>query len=95
MNEKSHLSGGLFCVSRSDAADDLAGTEATRANVHDLSLAINDHMDALHIGSPAALGLAIGMADIISGHLALIADFTELTHSSPPPLQKSNGAILP
>ena len=95
MNEKSHLSGGLLFVSRSDAADDLAGTEATRANAHLLRLTVYDHMNGLDIRRPATLGLAIGMADIISGHLALIADFTELTHSSPPPLQKSSGPILP
>ena len=69
-----------FGVSRSDAADDLAGTEATRANVHDLSLSIHDYMNALHIGSPATLGLVLGMADAVTIHQTLVAHFTILTH---------------
>ena len=72
-------------VSLSDAADDLAGTEATRANVHDLSLSINDHMDALHIGSPDAPGLPVGMADEIAAHCALTAYLTKFTHFVTPP----------
>lgn len=79
----------------SDAANDLAGTEAPRAHIHGLRSAIDDDMYPLYVGRPAALGPTLRVAYQITGHDTLVADFTKLTHPSPPPLQKSNGTILP
>ena len=64
----------------SDAANNLAGTKAACANIHNLSLAVNDNMNTLYVGSPAALCPALGMADQITGHYAARTDFTKLTH---------------
>ena len=68
-----------------DAAGYLAGTEAPRANVHLSRFPVNDNMHALDVRRPAALGLAVGVADQIAGHDTLVADFTVLTHASSPP----------
>lgn len=77
----------MVLMKMSDAANDLAGTEATGANVHLLRLAIDDNAHALDVGSPTTLGLAIGMADEVTRHDTLFADFTILAHISPPPLK--------
>jgi hypothetical protein len=66
---------------RLDAARNLAGTEATGANVHFGRLAVNDDMDGLNVRRPAALGLAVGVAHQITGHDTLVADFTVFTHA--------------
>lgn len=70
---------------RSNAAGYLAGTEATGADVHLARRAVNQYSYALHIGRPGALRLAIGVADQVAGHDALIAYFTVFTHSVTPP----------
>ena len=76
----------LYLVSNvSDAANDLAGTEATGANIHLLRPAVNDDVNALDVGRPATLGLAVGVADQIAGHDTFVADFTVLTHAKSPP----------
>ena len=77
----------LYLVSNvSDAANDLARTEATGANIHLLRPAVNDDVNALDVGRPATLGLAVGVAHEVTRHDTLLADFTILTHKSPPPL---------
>jgi hypothetical protein len=63
------------------ASCDLAGTQAASADAHLLNASVNDDVHGLDIRRPAALGLAIGMADQIAGHGSFLADFTELTHS--------------
>jgi hypothetical protein len=63
------------------ASLDLAGTQAASADAHLLDAAVDDDVHGLDIRRPAALGLAIGMADQIAGHGSFLADFTELTHS--------------
>jgi hypothetical protein len=67
------------------AAVNLAGTEATRANIHLGRFPVNDDMHALDVRRPAALGLAVGVADQIAGHDTLFADFTIFSHASSPP----------
>ena len=71
--------------SGSVAAADLTGTEAPRANIHLHRSSVDDDMHALDVRRPAALGLAVGVADQIAGHDTLVADFTVLTHASSPP----------
>jgi len=65
-----------------EAALNLAGTKAASANIHLTSSAVLHNGNTLNIGRPGALGLAVGMADQITGHSALVADFAELTHAS-------------
>jgi len=67
------------------AAANLAGAEAPRANIHLCRSPVNDNMHALDVRRPAALGLAVGVADQIAGHDTLVADFTILTHANSPP----------
>ena len=64
----------------SDAANDLAGTEAPRAHIHGLRSAIDDDMYPLYVGRPAALGPTLRVAYQITGHDTLVADFTVLAH---------------
>ena len=67
------------------AAANLAGTEAPCANVHLGRSSVDDDMHTLDVRRPAALGLAVGVADQIAGHDTLVADFTVLTHANSPP----------
>jgi hypothetical protein len=68
-----------------DAAVNLAGTEAPRANAHLARFPVYDDMHALDVRRPATLGLTVGVADQIAGHDTLFADFTVFTHASSPP----------
>ena len=68
-------------LQRQLTAGNLTGTEAPGAHIHLRRLTVHDDMYGLDIRRPAALGLAIGVADQIAGHDTLIADFTELTHA--------------
>ena len=77
-----------FCTKRNSglvATVNLAGTQAPRANIHLCRFPVNDNMHALDVRRPAALGLAVGVADQIAGHDTLVADFTVLTHANSPP----------
>ena len=58
---------------------------ATRTNIHLSRFPVNDNMHALDVRRPAALGLAVGVADQIAGHDTLFADFTIFSHASSPP----------
>ena len=79
----------------SDAANDLAAAEATGADIHLDRLAVYHDVHALNVGRPATLGLAIGVADGITGHDTLLADFTIFTHAFVHLLaQNSNVSIL-
>ena len=64
-----------------DAAGDLTRTEATGANIHFAGSTVNQYMNALNVGRPSTLGLAVGMAYHVAGHYAFFAHFTKLTHS--------------
>ena len=71
----------LYLVSNvSDAANDLAGTEATGANIHLLRPAVNDDVNALDVGRPATLGLAVGVAHVVAAHGAFRTNLTKLAH---------------
>ena len=77
-----------MCFYLLHAADNLARTEATGADIHLARRAADHYVHLLHIGRPRALGLAVGVADKVSGHGALLAHFTKLTHSKTPPCRK-------
>ena len=75
---------GLF-ANLGQSALHVAAAQAAGTDVHPLRGAIDHHADALHIGRPDAVALAIGMADIVAVQRAFFADLTKLTHGNPPP----------
>ena len=58
----------------------LAGAQATSADIHLLGSTLDDDINALYIGSPDTPGPSLGMADEIAAHCTLTAYFTKLTH---------------
>ena len=64
-----------------EAALNLAGTKAAGADIHPLRRAVDNDMDGLNVGRPAALGLPVGMADQIARHDAFVANLTKLGHA--------------
>ena len=68
-----------------ESALHIAAAEATGAYVHPTGSTVYHHTDALHIGGPDAVALAVGMADVITVQRALFANLTKLTHGNPPP----------
>jgi hypothetical protein len=63
--------------------DDSPGTNATGADFNMCSAAITgDRPNSLQIGQPAATGLVMGVADIISGRGAFATNFTISGHNS-------------
>ncbi len=59
--------------------------KATGAHIHPPGRTIHHHANALHIGRPDPVTLAVGMADVVPVHRALLANLTKLTHGNPPP----------
>ena len=57
-----------------------AAAQATRADVHVTNGAANGHANALGVRQPNAVGLAVGVADVVAAHSALLADLTNLSH---------------
>ena len=54
----------------------IAAAQATGAHVHPLGGAIDHHANALHIGRPDAMALAVGMADVVAVQRALLTNLT-------------------
>lgn len=67
------------------SALNITAAQATGTHVHPAGSTVHDHADALDIGSPDTMTLAVGMADIIAVHRAFFANLTKLTHGNPPP----------
>ena len=63
------------------AALNLAGTEATCANVHPSRSSVYDNANSLDIGRPRTLSPVLSVADVVAGHSSLFADLAKLTHS--------------
>ena len=59
----------------------LTGTQATRADVDALDLAVDHSTDTLDIWLPLALSLQMGVADIIAAQLAFCTDFANTCHA--------------
>ncbi len=66
------------------SAIDLVALQAACADVTRLDLAVLDIGDLLHIGFEGALGLAVGVADIVAGRLTFSADTANSRHKKPP-----------
>ena len=62
-----------FLIQQSHSAGDLTRTEATGANVHVLRAAVDDRLDALHIGLPRTIGTTVRVGHLDAEHNALIA----------------------
>ncbi len=64
-----------------ESTQHIAATQATGADVQPLGLTIDQNTYALHIGSPSAIGLTVGVANIVTAHHALLTYLTKMTHS--------------
>ena len=78
------MSSGLF-VNLGQSALHIAAAEAAGANIHPPGSSVHHNANALHIGSPDTMALAVGMADVVAVQRALFANLTILTHRNPPP----------
>ena len=58
------------------SAGDLTRTEASGAHINVLGRAVDNRLDALHIGLQSAVGAAVGMADLDAESDILLAVFT-------------------
>ena len=59
---------------------DLAAAQATSADVHVTNGAADGHANTLGVRQPNAVALAVGVADVVAAHSALLANFTNLSH---------------
>ena len=59
---------------------DLAAAQATGADVHVTNGAADGHANTLGVRQPNAVALAVGVADVVAGHSALLANLTNLSH---------------
>ena len=64
-----------------DAALNLTGTKAARANVHLARCAVDYGGNTLDVGCPGAFGFPVGVTHQITGHDTLVANFAKLTHA--------------
>ena len=62
------------------SALDLAAAQATGADVHVTNGAADGHANTLGVRQPNAVALAVGVADVVAAHSALLANFTNLSH---------------
>ena len=62
-------------ISGSDRAGDLAGAEATGADIDMLGRTVDDRFHALYIGLPRTVRTAVRVRDLDPEHNALIAKF--------------------
>ena len=69
-----------FFLGLGQSALHIAATQATGAHVHPLRRTIDHHTNALHIGRPGAMALAVGVADVVAVQRALLANLTKLSH---------------
>ena len=56
-------------------AGDLAGTEASGADIDMAGRAVHNRLDALHVGLPGAVGTTMGVGDLDAEGDALVAEF--------------------
>lgn len=68
-----------FCLI-SDGAFDFAGAQATGADIEALHLSVHYGANSLDVRLPAAFRLDMGMADIHTTHLPLVANLTNICH---------------
>ena len=59
---------------------DVAAAQAAGAYIHPLGGTIHRNTDALHVGCPYTMGLAVGVAHAVAVEHALSANVTQLSH---------------
>ena len=74
-----------FLAGTGERTSDVAAAQAAGADVHTLRSAVDHNADILNIGSPDAVGLTVGVADVMTVQRTLAANFAILTHGNPPP----------
>ena len=74
----------LISIGQSHSAGDLTRTEASGAHINVLGRAVDDRLDALHIGLPGTVGTAVRVGHLDAEDNALVAKFT-FGHSLIPP----------
>ena len=74
---------GVFMLNtkRLQSTLDLAAAQATGADVHVTNGAADGHANTLSVRQPNAVALAVGVADVVAAHSALLANFTNLSHN--------------
>ncbi len=73
-----------FFVRRLNCALDFAGTKAAGAHVDAFNFSVDDGTHALNVGLPFAFGLQVRVANVHSGHRALLTDFAVSRHDKSP-----------
>ena len=78
-------SAGLLFAGRAEGLDsalNLIGTEASGTDVHMARSSVNDCLNTLHVGLPAAVGSSVGVRNLDTESHALAADiaFCHLLH---------------
>ena len=63
----------------------VAAAQTAGTDIHPPGSTVHHYANALHIGSPNTMALAVGMADVITVQRTLLANLTKLTHGNPPP----------
>ena len=58
----------------------VAAAEAAGAHIQAPGLTVYQHAHALNVGSPDAVGLAVGVAYIVAAHRALFTNLTKFAH---------------
>ena len=71
---------GVFMQNQLQSTLDLAAAQATGADVHVTNGAADGHANTLGVRQPNAVALAVGVADVVAAHSALLANFTNLSH---------------
>ena len=74
---------GVFMLKtkRLQSTLDLAAAQATGADVHMTNGAADGHANTLSVRQPNAIALAVGVADVVAAHSALLANLTNLSHN--------------
>ena len=71
-----------FLTGLGERAHHVAAAQAAGADVHVANGTADGHADTLGVRQPNAIALAVGVADVVAAHSALLANLTNLTHGS-------------
>ena len=70
-----------FAQKKLHSALHLTGTQATRANIDTLDLAVNYSANTLNVRLPLTFRLQMGVADVVAAHLTFCTDFANTCHA--------------
>ena len=69
-----------FLAGTGERTSDVAAAQAAGADVHTLRSAVDHNADILNIGSPDAVGLTVGVADVVAARLTFTANIAYSGH---------------